>query len=130
MRIANNQSAHDVEDEELPAFLAELLETWQVPADRPSVEITETAVVRDPSRALGVLRELAHERRDQAVRSTIDLGHSLGSTWSAEAVEDQAALATLTTLGCDLAQGYFLSWPVPAEELPAWLAAFEQRWAA
>jgi diguanylate cyclase (GGDEF)-like protein len=57
------------------------------------------------------------------VRTTIDLAHSLGLTMVAEGVETEAALAELARLGCDLAQGYHISKPLPAEQLTAWLQA-------
>ena len=46
------------------------------------------------------------------VRSTIDLGHNLGLKVVAEGVEDLAAWNMLRTLGCDDAQGYFMSRPL------------------
>jgi len=55
------------------------------------------------------------------VRSTIDLSHNLGLDVVAEGVEDAATLARLATLGCDRAQGYYLSRPVPAPDLAAWI---------
>jgi diguanylate cyclase (GGDEF)-like protein len=57
------------------------------------------------------------------VRTTIDLAHSLGLTMVAEGVETEAALAELARLGCDLAQGYHISKPLPAEQMTAWLQA-------
>src|SRR4051794_11343658 len=56
------------------------------------------------------------------VRAAIDLGRNLGFTVTAEGVENEAVWDALRTLGCDTAQGYFLSRPVPAEELTTWLA--------
>jgi EAL domain-containing protein (putative c-di-GMP-specific phosphodiesterase class I) len=55
------------------------------------------------------------------VRSTIDLGRNLGLDVVAEGVETQGAWDTLRGQGCTLAQGYFVSRPVPAEELEALL---------
>ena len=55
------------------------------------------------------------------VRSTIDLGRNLGLRVVAEGVETQKAWNHLASLGCDVAQGYFLSRPVPAEQLTQWL---------
>jgi EAL domain-containing protein (putative c-di-GMP-specific phosphodiesterase class I) len=60
------------------------------------------------------------------VRSTIDLAHHLGLSVVAEGVENAAILALLRELDCDEAQGYHMSKPVPAAELPA----FVQRWQA
>jgi diguanylate cyclase (GGDEF)-like protein/PAS domain S-box-containing protein len=60
--------------------------------------------------------------RDRAiVKSLVDLGHSLGLTVVAEGVETAAAADTLTTLGCDLAQGYFYCPPQPGSVLTGWL---------
>lgn len=53
--------------------------------------------------------------------STIGLAHSLGLRMVAEGVENATALEELTRHGCDQAQGYHLSRPVPAAELEHWL---------
>jgi diguanylate cyclase (GGDEF)-like protein len=55
------------------------------------------------------------------VRSTINLGHDLGLRVIAEGVEDEPTLAHLAHLGCDLAQGYHVSRPLPAEAFSAWM---------
>jgi diguanylate cyclase (GGDEF)-like protein len=55
------------------------------------------------------------------VRSTVDLGHNLGLSVVAEGVEDEATLRALAELGCDVAQGYFVSRPLPAAALVTWL---------
>jgi diguanylate cyclase (GGDEF)-like protein/PAS domain S-box-containing protein len=55
------------------------------------------------------------------VRSIITLGHDLGLEVVAEGVETDEAFATLSRLGCDTIQGYWLSRPLPAAELKAWL---------
>jgi diguanylate cyclase (GGDEF)-like protein len=54
------------------------------------------------------------------VRSTIELGRSLGLDVVAEGVEDQAVWDRLAALGCTYAQGYHLSRPLPAAELAEW----------
>jgi diguanylate cyclase (GGDEF)-like protein len=51
------------------------------------------------------------------VRSTIDLGRNLGLDVVAEGVETQEEWNALRAQGCTLAQGYFISKPLPAEEL-------------
>jgi diguanylate cyclase (GGDEF)-like protein len=55
------------------------------------------------------------------VRTAIGLGHSLGLSVVAEGIEDEATAADLRALGCDVAQGYHLGRPMPAEDLNAWL---------
>jgi diguanylate cyclase (GGDEF)-like protein len=57
------------------------------------------------------------------VRSVVDLARNLGLRVVAEGVEDQAAWDALAAVGCDVAQGYFLSRPVPADDLTPWLLA-------
>ncbi len=52
------------------------------------------------------------------IRSTIELAHSLGLRVVAEGVEDKGSLDLLSRLGCDLAQGYLISKPKPASEVP------------
>src|SRR5450631_3544614 len=63
------------------------------------------------------------------VASAIALAHSLGLRMVAEGVETKEAYAELRRLGCDQAQGFFMSKPVPAAELDQWLSnrpAFEE----
>jgi diguanylate cyclase (GGDEF)-like protein len=55
------------------------------------------------------------------VRAAIDLGHALGLDAVAEGVEDEATLERLALLGCDLAQGYFIAKPMPADAVLPWL---------
>jgi diguanylate cyclase (GGDEF)-like protein len=60
--------------------------------------------------------EMAVDASDAAiVRSTIDLAHNLGLRVVAEGVESEDAWRHLEALGCDYAQGFFLSRPLPAE---------------
>ena len=128
------------------------------------LEITETAVIDNPERAmrnlerlrdagvalsiddygsglssLAYLRDLhAQELKiDKAfvlrmdvtakdallVRSTIDMGHSLGLKVTAEGVETAATQALLAAMGCDLAQGYFIARPMPVAGLADFLDA-------
>jgi EAL domain-containing protein (putative c-di-GMP-specific phosphodiesterase class I) len=131
--------------------------------DRLNLEITESTIMADPTRALQVLRELralgvriaiddfgtgyssmaylkglavdalkidksfvqklASDASDRAiVRSTVELGHNLGLRVVAEGVEDTVSYEQLTRLGCDLAQGFYLGRPMPADHLDRWLA--------
>jgi diguanylate cyclase (GGDEF)-like protein len=59
------------------------------------------------------------------VRSTINLGHDLGLRVIAEGVEDEATLRRLARLGCDLAQGYYMSKPLPPEAFEEWIAGLD-----
>ncbi|MGE0668811.1 MAG: putative bifunctional diguanylate cyclase/phosphodiesterase [Sphingomonadales bacterium] len=61
---------------------------------------------------------LAQSGTDQIlVRSTVELAHSLGLKVTAEGVEDAASADLLRGFGCDMAQGYYFSKPIPADEL-------------
>ena len=60
------------------------------------------------------------------VSSTIELGHNLGLTVVAEGVESQAVWDRLATLKCDVAQGYHISMPMPAEQFQTWSRAWSQ----
>ena len=55
------------------------------------------------------------------VTSVIDLARNLGLVVMAEGVEDRRCWDRLAELGCDLAQGYYLSRAIPAKELEEWL---------
>ena len=59
---------------------------------------------------------------DVIVRSTVDLAHNLGLTVVAEGVENEAICDRLLALGCDAAQGLFISEPRSAAELRPWIA--------
>ena len=56
------------------------------------------------------------------VRAIIDLAHNLRLCVVAEGVEDEETMNLLVDYGCDAAQGYFFSRPVPGDELMQWLA--------
>jgi diguanylate cyclase len=55
------------------------------------------------------------------VRSIIDLARNLGLRVVAEGVETMATWSALRDMGCDIAQGYVISRPLPADQLGAWL---------
>jgi diguanylate cyclase (GGDEF)-like protein len=57
------------------------------------------------------------ERNLALVRATIALGHKLNMRVVAEGIEDLEALNLLASIGCDLAQGYFISEPMLAADL-------------
>jgi diguanylate cyclase (GGDEF)-like protein len=156
--VAVNLSTRDVQDPALPGEIAELLAKWLLGPQWLELEITESAVMADPTRTLEVLSRLraagvsltiddfgigntslaklnrlpvdtlkidksfvstmATDAGDAAiVRTTCDLGHSLGLWVVAEGVESESALRQLHTLECDAAQGFYLGRPLPPEEL-------------
>ena len=68
-----------------------------------------------------VMNMKGEDDNDVIVRSTVDLGHNLGLRVVAEGVEDEASWDRLAALGCDSAQGYWVSRPIPADEVEALL---------
>jgi diguanylate cyclase (GGDEF)-like protein len=159
-----NLSARNLLDPGLPGQIRALLTRHGVPPLRLTVEVTESATMSDPDRAVQVLvalRELGvgvsiddfgsghasiayltrlpaselkidrsfvtkmcESPREQAiVRSTIDLARHLELRVVAEGIETRAVWDRLSELGCDTAQGYLLSRPLPADELSVWLRA-------
>ena len=59
------------------------------------------------------------------VKSTIELAHNMKLSVVAEGIEDENALLWLKSQGCQLAQGYFISRPLPAEQFDQWIEQTE-----
>jgi EAL domain-containing protein (putative c-di-GMP-specific phosphodiesterase class I) len=63
------------------------------------------------------VERLGEQTDDAALADTIiQLGQSLGMTTVAEGIEEYGQLAALRQMGCDFAQGFYFSRPVPAAE--------------
>jgi EAL domain-containing protein (putative c-di-GMP-specific phosphodiesterase class I) len=60
-------------------------------------------------------------RQKLIVRAIAQLGRSLGMTVVAEGVSSREAWDLAKSVGCDIAQGYYVSRPLPAETLTEWL---------
>jgi len=165
--VAVNLSASDILDPQLGSEVLRHLEQHDVSPTKLLLEITESAVMRDPvlaARNMQLLRvagvrfamddfgtgysslsqlsrlpvdELkidrsliahAHSRPDDAmiVTSTIELAHSMGLRVVAEGVENVEVWNLLRRLGCDLAQGFLISKPLPAQEVMAFVTQANQ----
>lgn len=74
----------------------------------------------DKSFVLGMLKNNSDAT---IVRSVIDLGHNLGLQVVAEGVETQELYEAIRSLGCDYAQGYFISRPQDSGALQMWLSS-------
>jgi EAL domain-containing protein (putative c-di-GMP-specific phosphodiesterase class I) len=148
--VAVNLSGRNLHDAALPKLIADLLAKHDVPGRLLQLEITETTLMVEMGIRVAIddfgigYSSLTHLRRlpvgelkidksfvqDMAtdassaviVRSTCDLGHNLGLVVLAEGVEDVSTWNLLRDLGVDLAQGYFMSRPLPGAELMTWLA--------
>jgi len=167
--VSVNLSMWNLHDPALPERVAGLLRDHGLPPAWLRLELTESALMADPERALEVLtrlaglgvrlavddfgagysslaylkrlpvdalkidkgfvRELATDATDAAiVASTVALGHALGLRVVAEGIEDRATWDLLAGMGCDVAQGYYLSRPLPPDALAPWLLR-EAPWA-
>ena len=167
IEVAVNLSAPDILDPELCDEVLQLLQRYRVNAPSLLLEITESAVMRDPQlaarnmqllRILGVrfamddfgtghsslsqlrllpLDELkidrsfvmqTHAGSDAAtiIRSTIELAHSMELKVVAEGVEEAQAWDLLRKFGCDYAQGYLISKPLPGSEVPEFVRRANQ----
>ncbi|HTN43381.1 MAG TPA: PAS domain S-box protein [Nitrospiria bacterium] len=163
MPVAVNLSARNLQDLQLPDQFAELFRTCDMASRSLELEITESAIMADPARAMEILKRLraldirfsiddfgagysslgylkklpvdavkvdksfvmgmvANADDAVIVRSTIDLAHNLGLKVVAEGVESRETLDRLSAMGCDAAQGFYLSRPIPAEDLTRWLS--------
>ncbi len=75
------------------------------------------------------IMDVAFDKQDVAiVRSIIDLGHNLGYKVVAEGVESNMAWDMLNNLGCDIAQGFHISKPLPEDHFSSWLSSTD--WSA
>ena len=66
------------------------------------------------------------ERDEAIVRTIVQLGKFLELNVVAEGVEDAAVLRCLAELGCDDAQGYYISKPIAADAFHEWLRQWQK----
>jgi EAL domain-containing protein (putative c-di-GMP-specific phosphodiesterase class I) len=74
-----------------------------------------------------VMDMLSNDRDRIMVQKTIEMGHELGMHVIAEGVETQEQLDLLRAYGCESAQGYFFSRPIPVKEMVNWLETYRAR---
>jgi len=83
-----------------------------------------------PVNELKIDQSFIHDMSDNIddeiiVRSIIDLAHNLGLSVVAEGVETREILNKLNSLGCDIAQGYLISRPIPEKEFEILLGKYK-----
>ena len=77
------------------------------------------------------VQHLDHSPTNQAiVRAVVALAHSMSLKVVAEGVETPEVWSLLAQYGCDIAQGYYVSRPMPAAAVPGWLQAQRRQVAA
>lgn len=68
------------------------------------------------------VNDVVHDKSDQAIiQSLLELGETLGFNLVLEGVETVDQCDLLSSLGCEIAQGYFYSRPMPAGQVPEFL---------
>ena len=71
------------------------------------------------------VRDILHDRDDLALTTAvIGLARAFGREVIAEGVQSLEHGQLLLSLGCEVAQGYFIARPMPASEVPGWVADF------
>lgn len=167
-RVALNLSTRNLLDERCADELEILLKEYDVSPQAIEMEITESALMKDPERALHILnrihdlgvslaiddfgtgysslnylrrlpiqtlkidlslvRTMIDNPQDAIiVKSIIDLAESLNLKVIAEGVENPTTLHTLEQMGCNYAQGYYISEPLPQQAIMSWQQ--ESNWA-
>jgi diguanylate cyclase (GGDEF)-like protein/PAS domain S-box-containing protein len=67
------------------------------------------------------IHELASNQRNRSIaEAIIGLGHTLNLTVVGEGIESEESMAYLRQFGCEQAQGFFFSAPLPASQFEAW----------
>src|SRR5690606_26800595 len=64
---------------------------------------------------------LDNAKNEAIVRATIELAHALDLHVAAEGVSEERALRRLSALGCDHAQGFYISPPIAGDQICAWV---------
>jgi EAL domain-containing protein (putative c-di-GMP-specific phosphodiesterase class I) len=165
LKVSVNVSAQNLTGPEVADRYENVLREHGLSPEHVVLEITESSVMSDTARGLGMLARLrlkgfglsvddfgtgysslsqlsqipftelkvdrgfvsgapTQPRRRAMIETSIDLARKLGLKVVAEGVETEDEWQLLAQLGCDFAQGFLISPPVPGEQLPAAI----QRW--
>ncbi len=68
-----------------------------------------------------------HHNDEIIVRTVINMAHSMGLRVVGEGVEDRKSWDALAAMSCERIQGYFISRPLPVEQITLWLEAFSKK---
>lgn len=156
--VAVNLSVFSFKDPKFINQVHSILKKYNFPGDKLKLEITESAMMENPLKAIEMLTDLGSmgiklsiddfgtgfssmtylkqlpvdelkidksfvigldkdKSNDAIVRSTIDLAHNLGLKVVAEGIETKTVNDLLHKYKCDMAQGFYLSRPMTAEQL-------------
>lgn len=165
IKVAVNVSTRNLLDEDLIGFIKSKLNEYQVSPSMLEIEITESALMVDPERALDTLKRISElgvsisvddfgtgyssfiylrqlpvdtlkidimfvrnmcvsQQDEIIVNSIINLAHNLSLNVVAEGAEDLRTIHRLKQMSCDMAQGYFVSKPVIADDFSSLLSSW------
>lgn len=165
LKVSVNVSAHNLVGPEVADRYEAILREHGLSPDQVVLEITESSVMSDTARGLGMLARLrlkgfglsvddfgtgysslaqlsqipftelkidrgfvsgapTQPRKRAMIETSLDLARKLELAVVAEGVETDEEWQLLASLGCDYAQGYLISPPVPGDQLPEAI----QRW--
>ena len=130
-RIAVNVAAGQLRSEDFVKELRAALQANGGDATALGVEVTESILISNMERAIEVLTQVrklgipvaiddfgtGYSSLAYIVNTCISLAHNLNLKVVAEGVEIEGQAAMLKQLGCDQAQGFLYSPPVPADQL-------------
>ncbi len=166
MGVSINVPANIVHERTLRDMVNDALNIWGVKQEHLTLEITESAVIKDQQSSFSNLTHLneagikisiddfgtgyssleyfknipAKELKidksfvfnmfndvadKNIVQLVIDLAHKFNLDVVAEGIEDVETLKILQTLGCDFAQGYYISHPISQSDFIKWLEEYD-----
>lgn len=166
LQISVNISARDLLDDHLPFHVLQVLEEHGLPAERLTLEVTESSIMENLHKAVSVLNYLREmgvkismddfgtghsslaqlrsipldelkidksflfalrdDTQDSRIIETIvNLAHGMQLTVVAEGIEDEKSLREIAAMGCEQAQGYFISKPLASQHMLSWLASYQ-----
>jgi EAL domain-containing protein (putative c-di-GMP-specific phosphodiesterase class I) len=162
-----NVSGHNLTGPEVADRYEDILREHGLNPEQVVLEITESSVMSDTARGLGMLARLrlkgfglsvddfgtgysslsqlsqipftelkidrgfvsgatTQPRKRAMIETSLDLARKLSLDVVAEGVETEEEWQLLAQLGCDIAQGYLISAPVPGEQLPDAITRWRQ----
>lgn len=168
MGVAINIPANIIHDRSLREIVSDALNIWGIKPELLTLEITESAVIKDQQSSYNNLEYLKEagikiaiddfgtgyssleyfkripadelkidksfifnvfedEADKNIVQLVIDLAHKFNLHVVAEGIENPETLQLLSELGCDYAQGFHISRPIPQDEFIEWLMGYQPK---
>lgn len=133
LEVTESRLAHDLRAP-LEILMRLRLRRFGLSIDDFGTGHSSLAQLRDlPFEELKIDQSFVHGAHSQETNRTLclaslRLAKELGMTSVAEGVEDQADWDFLRHAGCNLAQGYFVARPMPADQVQGWITRWQAAW--